>query len=223
MLSTRNLNRKEIYDALHLRHESKIFKFYRVDPGLITVTLGAHNVLKEGERYRVAEIRPHPDYNESYSNFYSFYESINDIAVLVLDRDVKLSKYVIPICLPDDHSKNTFESWSALVVGWGHTTYKGNGSDVLREANVTVWRNDECHEEQKEWTRIHENKICAGGRINQGRGICHGDSGGPLMVYNNEKWMEIGIVESGNYCGELGHPSVFTRVTEYLDWIKDQM
>lgn len=55
---------------------------------------------------------------------------------------------------------------------------------------------------------------------------CHtvqGDSGGPLILKKNGRWMQIGIVSFGNKCGEPGYPGVYTRVTQYLDWINSNM
>ena len=69
-------------------------------------------------------------------------------------------------------------------------------------------------------------KFCAGGE--GGRDSCQGDSGGPLMttqVKNNEiHWYLIGIVSSGPAaCGVEDRPSLYTNVTQYSDWILDNM
>lgn len=48
-----------------------------------------------------------------------------------------------------------------------------------------------------------------------------GDSGGPLMMRLNQRWTQLGIVSFGNKCGEPGYPGVYTRLSEYTDWIRD--
>lgn len=54
--------------------------------------------------FKVTEVRAHPRF--SRVGFY------NDIAVLVLDRPVRKSKYVIPVCLP---APNTIPSKERLA------------------------------------------------------------------------------------------------------------
>lgn len=53
-----------------------------------------------------------------------------------------------------------------------------------------------------------------------------GDSGGPLYVYAGEgdelrAWL-VGIVSRGVGCANFNKPGIYTRVTRFLDWIKDQ-
>ncbi|KAG8235404.1 hypothetical protein J437_LFUL009263 [Ladona fulva] len=42
-----------------------------------------------------------------------------------------------------------------------------------------------------------------------------GDMGGPLIINNKV----MGIVSWGRPCGYYGFPTVYTRVSEYVDWI----
>ena len=44
-----------------------------------------------------------------------------------------------------------------------------------------------------------------------------GDSGGPLTVGGKL----VGIVSWSIGCGESEYPGVYTRVSKYIDWIKE--
>lgn len=50
---------------------------------------------------------------------------------------------------------------------------------------------------------------------------CQGDSGGPLMMRVDTRWVQLGIVSFGNKCGEPGYPGVYTRLSEYVDWVNE--
>ena len=64
--------------------------------------------------------------------------------------------------------------------------------------------------------------MCAGGE--KGKDSCQGDSGGPLMdsgLSGSEvRWVAIGIVSSGPAaCGVEDRPSLYTKVSDFMDWI----
>ena len=48
-----------------------------------------------------------------------------------------------------------------------------------------------------------------------------GDSGGPLLALRKGQFYIIGLVSWGYKCANAQYPGVYTRVTEYLDWIAD--
>ena len=70
--------------------------------------------------------------------------------------------------------------------------------------------------------------LCAGGE--RGKDSCSGDSGGGLFsdmtegtVEEERRWEVVGIVSYGtNKCGN-GTPGVYTRVSQYLEWIEQTM
>lgn len=77
---------------------------------------------------------------------------------------------------------------------------------------------------------LSENMICAGVASGE-RTSCNGDSGGPLMIrQDNGKWLQVGIVSWGraplgavDKCGHAELYSVYARVSNYYDWIADKV
>ena len=73
----------------------------------------------------------------------------------------------------------------------------------------------------------NETMFCAGEETG-GIDSCQGDSGGPLVVPNLSKTGHTtnhlaGIVSWGIGCARAGLPGVYTKVSNYIDWIEDRM
>jgi len=180
----------------------------------IKVTLGEYSFDQEGEtsvqkKIGVRDLKMHENYDDK-----SFE---NDIALIRLDRKVQFTKSVYPICLPPKDKDYT--DTRAFVIGWGTIYFGGPTSSVLQEVNVRVWDNKQCATNYGRLNRkITDTMMCAGER---GRDACQGDSGGPLNCLNFQtgKWELCGVVSWGARCAEPDFPGVYTRVTDYLDWI----
>lgn len=72
----------------------------------------------ESEIYQISEIRIHPQFTGT-----GFY---NDLALFKLERPVRFSDYIQPICLPSNTLRqDSFVGQVPTIVGWG-TTYYGN-------------------------------------------------------------------------------------------------
>lgn len=73
---------------------------------------------------------------------------------------------------------------------------------------------------------LTDNMICAGTPSGE-KTSCNGDSGGLLMIRQNDgNWLQVGIVSWGREplgatkrCGHKDLYSVYTRVSNYYDWI----
>jgi secreted trypsin-like serine protease len=82
---------------------------------------------------------------------------------------------------------------------------------------LPVLARDHCSRLYGQKARISAAQVCAGGR--EGRGICNGDSGGPLQCFRANEWLLLGLDSFTVPCALNGFPSVFTRVAYYWDWI----
>jgi len=169
----------------------------------------------------------------------------HDIALLRLKKSV-LKGQATPICLPS--SKNNRQRRPNLgprgrfrprvsrqrnyyISGWGKTDPNNDfTSDDLMTAVVTLYSKDTCERNYKGEIdiKITDNMICAG-VITGGRDTCLGDSGGPLSYRTFQRgkgnvWYLLGLTSFGHTeCGGFGNLGVYTKVRNYLPWIKNQM
>ncbi|XP_023931336.1 coagulation factor IX [Lingula anatina] len=174
------------------------------------VVLGEHRISQDSgkeEIRRVIRIIKHPQ-------FYYYGGARNDIALLELDSDVPLGTYIQTACLA---SKNQcfHRNPNCFITGWGATLGTGD-PDVLNEVRMEVRTKAEC---VREWSanRIFDTHICIGYGY---QSACHGDSGGPLVCKVGSRYTLAGVTSWGPQ-GCQGQPSVYTRVSSYIDWITD--
>jgi secreted trypsin-like serine protease len=98
----------------------------------------------------------------------------------------------------------------------------------LHEVDIQVIEPTECkavyQSLQVPAFSIGDTEICATG-LTGGKDSCFGDSGGPLVVaVDNERgYAQVGIVSWGPQCGNPLYPGVYTRVSSFSEWIKDNM
>ncbi|CAH1790161.1 unnamed protein product [Owenia fusiformis] len=142
----------------------------------------------------------------------------NDIALLQLTKDIDFkNEHVNTVCLP---KKGEQFSGSCVATGWGMTIGTGDNTK-LREVTVPVYTTANCN---KYWPgRVSDRQICMGTvPPSQTKTACMGDSGGPLVCKKNGRWIQAGVTSWGmRVC--TGKPAVYTRTSEYLDWIDANM
>ena len=98
----------------------------------------------------------------------------------------------------------------------------------LHEVDIQVIDPAECKAVYKSLQvpafAIGDTEICATGLVG-GKDSCFGDSGGPLVVAadNDRGYAQVGIVSWGPQCGNPLYPGVYTRVSSFSKWIKDNM
>ncbi|XP_024873562.1 trypsin 3A1-like isoform X1 [Temnothorax curvispinosus] len=162
-----------------------------------------------------------------HENFHS-YTFNNDIAIIEMDEPVSVNGIVRTACLPEDNVID-YTGAIATVVGWGRTGETKPVSDELRKVNLPILSQEECDQAGYAKNRITENMFCAGYIIHpegavEGRDACFGDSGGPLHVKGIYGQLEVvGIVSWGRGCGRPNFPGIFTKLTNYIGWLKDHL
>jgi len=156
--------------------------------------------------YTVARTIVHPDYNNHD-------DMDNDIALIELNEAVV---GITPIAY-DTATNDRPNSTSLETAGWGMRDMDDNsGSTHLIEASVPLNNRDTCNNLDTPYNgSVTDNMLCAG-NLSGGSGVCHGDSGGPLIVNNTL----IGIVSWGAHpCAGENKPGIYTNVKRYAGWI----
>lgn len=177
------------------------------------------------QEYATENVIVHPDYNNP--NRFN-----NDIAIIKINKEVKETDFISPICLPFP-SVFTIDTVNREpeVAGWGAVDmYARRFSDVLQYVSVPFYGFSSCQDIYKrQKVQLVDSQLCAGGK--KGEDSCSGDSGSGLMmdVEINERpydprWIQVGIVSFGpRRCATKGVPGVYTNVSSYLPWILDSV
>ncbi|CAL1528346.1 unnamed protein product [Lymnaea stagnalis] len=147
-----------------------------------------------------------------------------DIALIKLSSPVEFNNNVRPICLPTK-SEIPKIPVTCVVTGWGLTNPKLELiHNHLQQLKVNILPQRRC---RFLWSlkglTIHNGHVCLDfNATSPHAGVCKGDSGGPLSCQVNGRYYLYGLgsfVEGG--CQKELIPDVFTRVTEYMDWIHE--
>ncbi|XP_048353644.1 mast cell protease 1A-like [Sphaerodactylus townsendi] len=170
----------------------------------MTVILGAHNLYEIEKSQQVIGVESyhmHPEYDQ--------YTTSNDILLLKLTAKATLNKFVQPVPLPKS-SSDLPAGVPCSLAGWGLID-KDEATEKLFENNITIVSRKQC---MRFYPELNDGMICAGSH-NQMRDSSQGDSGGPMVCHG----VVQGIVSFGNHFP----PGVYTRIANYLPWIKETM
>ncbi|PSN32730.1 Serine proteinase stubble [Blattella germanica] len=185
----------------------------------IRVTVGEHDLAKRetplAKEVRIRRLVLHPDYRCERFN--------HDIALLELDDEVGWSESVWPACLPQAGA-TSFSGREATAAGWGWLQEKSPGkrADTLQKVTLLVVDNDTCRDWYKsrgKKTKILDSQMCAGYEQG-GRDSCWADSGGPLMIVDDDQITVVGVISTGIGCAQPKLPGLYTRLSNYSTWIR---
>ncbi|XP_072301353.1 transmembrane protease serine 3 [Eucyclogobius newberryi] len=145
----------------------------------------------------------------------------HDVALMKLHTHLVFNGSVEPICLPN-HGQVYKEGTMCWISGWGATDNGGESSELLRYALVPLISTKECTQPDVYPGLISAGMICAG-YLEGGVDSCQGDSGGPLACEDSSLWKLVGTTSWGIGCADRNRPGVYTRITESLSWIRQEM
>ncbi|KAH9638176.1 hypothetical protein HF086_008780 [Spodoptera exigua] len=154
--------------------------------------------------------------------------NINDAVVSVTRINVVLGSITIfsggtrlvstSFVLHDNWTPPVRNDIAIINLPWAVSSSTGGipANQRLSFVHLPVISNNECI--QTFGSTIQSSNLCTSGAGI--RGICTGDSGGPLAVTRNNRPVLIGIASFGSLRGcEAGLPSGFARVTSFMSWI----
>ncbi|KAL4657665.1 trypsin-like [Arapaima gigas] len=137
-----------------------------------------------------------------------------DIMLIKLFHPVKITEAVKPIPLP---TGCPYGGVSCSVSGWGYTDAEAATLPTrLQCLDVPVVDDRDC---ENAYPGMVTRRMFCAGYMNGGRGVCNGDSGSPLVCFGEVH----GLVSWGQGCAQPGYPGVYTKVCEFVPWIKETM
>jgi secreted trypsin-like serine protease len=168
-----------------------------------------------GVRSKVKYYRVHPDYQRKQYGITFINE--NDVALLKIDLNgPKLSGNTISGWT--DSLGEIAEGATLLVTGWGVTERKYQPTSILQQIDIPYVSNQTCNSPRSYGGSVTDKMLCAGDLMGK-KNPCYGDSGGPATIEIGGVRKLVGIVSWGIDCQTPYLYSVFTRVSQYRDWI----
>ncbi|XP_014237612.1 chymotrypsin-1-like [Trichogramma pretiosum] len=182
------------------------------DPSIVKVIAGTIYYKKPGEKRTASRIVVHEDYDHAKHR--------NDISLIKVESPFKINAKQSPIPLPAPHER-VAANRRAELSGWGNLYVHGPTPDRLQIVDLYTVNQRACVASyEKHQISVYETNLCAiNNRTSERRGQCNGDSGGPLTLDGKL----IGVVSwsiKDPDCGSMKYPAVYTRVSEYIDWIR---
>lgn len=209
-----NFETKRIYDPLKKKYVlKKILKSIK-SPSEIGIAVGFTNshekILKDNWNDRFIEVEnffPYDNFEFNYSHNLNYI----DIGLIKLKRPINYSS----ISLSNKFAL-TLPEKAIEILGWGTKStsfFNIAPSTILQEAKLII---NEIDTETAAAIKTYHDYFISNNELNEGSS-CMGDSGGPAISYDNNKWVQTGIISGGDQDCTV---SVFTNLTSKNFWIK---
>lgn len=172
--------------------------------------LGGHKFDSKVQKRTIRHVLLH----ENYSSNSTFLQ--NDIALLIVTKPFDLNQYVMTI------NWNQFPNTQhqAIIYGWGFQNPQGKPAKYLQTKNVDLISLENCRDlVSKSYGRmsVKDYEVCSD------VGGCFGDSGGPLIQYDeNGEPILIGIVSWTAFACKRP-PIIYVSPVAFETWIEDKV
>ncbi|HSD17540.1 MAG TPA: serine protease [Thermomonas sp.] len=198
------------------------------------IRLGTQNLTVDDGLFAIDAVVIHGRYTKA--------RKLDDIALVRVVVDPRIAAFeangrlaAVPLMGAGDRD---FDPGEALrVTGWGWMGQRNAGDAVTRMDSAQRLQRNPADLQQLTLNHLPDARcaeeygkqygagtLCAGslaadGSIATGKDSCQGDSGGPLTREEDGGARSlVGVVSGGKGCG-AGKPAVYTRMSQYDDWI----
>jgi len=191
---------------------------------VLRVVAGIHDRFEAGETSNLSGYKMHENYGAAGSGTFG-----NDIAILTLSTPISANGANIQFASLPDNNNDLLFGRRCVISGWGRTGASNILPTYLQKASTNIISTSECNTllSPVSGATATDNMVCLFESETQA-GSCNGDSGGPLNCnYPNADDTRI-VVAGVTSWGISGsgvclptYPSVYTRTSAYLGWIRD--
>lgn len=110
---------------------------------------------------------------------------------------------------------SAFDTQYVHAIGYGYLSYFDTvQATVLQKVSLQILPVARCKD-----STDNPDKMCT---YELQKDSCVSDSGGPLLLFIKGRQYVVGLISYGVACG-TPHPSVNTRITSFIPWIKNKL
>ncbi|RNA06673.1 transmembrane protease serine 11D [Brachionus plicatilis] len=160
------------------------------------------------------------DLNESFESI----TDPSDLALLTVQSLMTFSSDLFSVEIPNEITDPTSILDGLMTTfGWGFTEF-GNLSSQLLTTTLSILNGSPA---KAQCQGFDADFYCAKDLSEKQSNVCYGDSGGPLLRFENNKWVLYGVTsftfaDSSNNCINTA-PSFYTMVPRYSSWINQRI
>lgn len=170
----------------------------KVRPEKLTVVSGHNKLSPRNKGVSVAAIHRHPKFSSQTLR--------NDIAVLRVKTPIQYNRYISYISLCSKALPMDTNGTDVRIVGWNVLKL----SEPLKSIHIDIDNRTQC---RSKFPQLPSGVSCAVSSDTEG--ICHGDSGSPLLVDGEL----CGMVSGFRRCNNSRYPGLFTDVHFHRQFI----